>query len=331
VKTLTRADVMAAAAVLEGVANRTPVFTSRALNERVGATVFLKGEHLQRGGAFKFRGAFNALCALDPEARSRGVLTWSSGNHAAGVALAGRLLGIRVTVVMPADAMLLKREATIGYGAEVILSPAAERERVGRQVASERGLAIIPPYDHDDIISGQGTAALELLAETGPLDIVIAPVGGGGLLAGTALAAGETAPPLVYGAEPSMADDAARSLHTGAIVTLERVPMTIADGLRTRFVGERNFAVIRRRVEDIITVTEDEIVDAVRWLWLRMKLLVEPSGAVPLAAILCGRLPVGRKRVGLILSGGNADPGVIGPLLTVRSPAEMETGSVEAG
>jgi threonine dehydratase len=312
-RSLSHADVLRAAAILDGVANRTPVFTSRSLDERLGASLFFKAEHLQRGGAFKFRGAYHTLSRLAPEARSRGVLTWSSGNHAGGLALAGRLFGMPVTVVMPDDAMALKRAAVLGYGAEVISCPAAERETVGRGVAAERGLTVIPPYDHEDIIAGQGTAALELLAQAGRLDILLAPVGGGGLLSGTALAAGDgPGRPRVYGVEPAIADDAARSFRSGKIVVLDRVPMTIADGLRTRFLGEKTFAVIRERVTDILTVSEEEIVTALRWLWLRMKLVVEPSGAVPLAALLAGRLPIRGMRVGLILSGGNADPKAVG-------------------
>jgi threonine dehydratase len=310
----TREAVLEAARRLAGHANRTPVFTSRTLDDRLGAQVFCKGEHLQRGGAFKFRGAYNALSRLDPEIRARGVLTFSSGNHAAGLALAGRLLAVPVTVVMPEDAMPLKREATLGYGAEVIACPAAEREAVGRRVAAERGLTVIPPYDHPDIIAGQGTAALELLAEAGPLDLLLAPVGGGGLLAGTALAAEGTGAEVI-GVEPALGDDAARSLREGRIVVLAEVPRTIADGLRTRFIGEHNFAVIGRRVTDIVTVTEEEIVEALRWLWLRMKLLVEPSGAVPLAALLAGRIPVEGRRVGILLSGGNADPRAVGSVI----------------
>ncbi len=310
---LVPADVRNAAETIRGLPHRTPVFESRSLNERAGGRVFCKGEHLQRAGAFKFRGACHALLRSSPEARAAGVLTWSSGNHAAGLALAGKLLGVAVTVVMPEDAMPLKRRATEGYGAEIVSCPAVERENVGRKLAAERGLTIIPPYDHDDIIAGQGTAALELMDQAPPLDFLLAPVGGGGLLAGTALAAGD-APrrPAVIGVEPALADDAARSLRDGAIVRLDRVPDTIADGLRTRFLGERNFAVIGERVESIVTVTEEEIVEALRWLWLRMKLVVEPSGAVPVAALLAGKLELRGRSAGVILSGGNADPRAVG-------------------
>ncbi|MFN8548567.1 MAG: pyridoxal-phosphate dependent enzyme [Candidatus Eisenbacteria bacterium] len=312
--------VRAAAATLAGVAHRTPVFTSRTLDHRVGGSLCLKGEHLQRTGSFKFRGAWNALSSLSAEERARGVLTYSSGNHAAALACAGRELGVRVVVALPTNALPLKRDAVVGYGAEIVPCDPNEREEVGRRVAQERGLIVIPPYDHEAIIAGQGTAALELLREVGDLDLVMTPVGGGGLLAGSALAAelharegGARA--RVFGVEPAIADDAHRSMHAGHIVRLETTPDTIADGLRTRYLGERNFAVIHRHVEDIVTVTEAEILDAVRWLWLRMKLLVEPSGAVPLAAVLAGKFDLRGRRAGLILSGGNADPTALAPLL----------------
>ncbi len=306
-------SVLEAAATIAGVAHRTPVFTSRTADDLLGASVFFKAESLQRCGAFKFRGAFNALSRLDPQARSRGVLTWSSGNHAGALALAGRILDVPVTVVMPSDAMPLKRDAVLGYGAEVIPCRAEEREIVGRGIAEERAIPVIPPYDHPHVIAGQGTAALELIRDCGPLDMILAPVGGGGLLSGTALAAAASGAgpsiPAVYGVEPSIADDAARSLREGRIVVLETSPPTIADGLRTRFLGEHTFAVIRERVAGIVTVTEEEILEALRFTWLRMKLVVEPSGAVPLAALLAGKCDATGRRVGVILSGGNVDPG----------------------
>lgn len=328
--------VLEAAGLLAGTAHRTPVFTSRTLDGLLGASVLFKAESLQRGGAFKFRGAFNALSRMDPDVRRRGVLTWSSGNHAGALALAGRILDVPVTVVMPSDAMPLKRDAVLGYGAEVIPCRAEEREIVGRGVAEERSIPVIPPYDHPDVIAGQGTAALELIQDFGPLEAILAPVGGGGLLSGTALAvaaafrdagspaehavavaaadggmAGPSAA-AVHGVEPAVADDAARSLHEDRIVVLDKSPPTIADGLRTRFLGEHTFAVIRDRVAGIVTVTEDEILEALRFLWLRMKLVVEPSGAVPLAALLAGKIDAKGRRVGVILSGGNADPRQVG-------------------
>ncbi len=329
-------SVLDAAAKLAGAAHRTPVFTSRTADDLLGASVFFKAESLQRCGAFKFRGAFNALSRLDPRARSRGVLTWSSGNHAGALALAGRILDVPVTVVMPSDAMPLKRDAVLGYGAEVVPCRAEEREIVGRGIAEERAIPVIPPYDHPHVIAGQGTAALELIRDCGPLDMILAPVGGGGLISGTALAAAAafhgrggpaedeagaaragtsgagSAIPAVYGVEPSIADDAARSLQENRIVVLETSPPTIADGLRTRFLGKYTFPVIRDRVAGIVTVSEEEILEALRFIWLRMKLVVEPSGAVPLAALLAGRIDAKGRRVGVILSGGNADPRQVG-------------------
>ncbi len=310
-------SVLEAAATIAGAAHHTPAFTSRTADDLLGASVFFKAECLQRCGAFKFRGAFNSLSRLDPQARSRGVLTWSSGNHAGALALAGRILDVPVIVVMPADAMPLKRDAVIGYGAEVVPCRAEERESVGRAIAEERSVPVIPPYDHPHVIAGQGTAALELIRDCGPLDMILAPVGGGGLLSGTALAATAASGagpsiPAVYGVEPSIADDAARSLRENRIVVLDTSPPTIADGLRTRFLGEYTFPVIRDRVAGIVTVSEEEILEALRFIWLRMKLVVEPSGAVPLAALLAGKLEVAGRRIGVILSGGNADPRQVG-------------------
>lgn len=305
---LTYAGVRAAAALLADAANRTPIFGSRTLDARLGATVLFKGEHLQRGGAFKFRGAYHSLRRLNEAERQRGVLTYSSGNHASGLALAGRLLGVKVTVAMPTNTLPLKRAATEAYGAEIVSCDAREREMVGRRIAAERGLTVIPPYDYEPVIAGQGTAALELIEDAGPFDVLVTPVGGGGLLAGTALAAsGGSHPCAVWGVEPERGDDASRSFREGRIVELDAIPDTIADGLRTRFLGERNFAVIRRDVAGIATVSEEEILIALRWLWVRMKLPVEPSSAVPLAGILFGRVPVRGKRVGVLLSGGNCD------------------------
>jgi threonine dehydratase len=310
--------VLEAAAILEGRAHRTPVLTSRSLEALVGARVWFKSEHLQRAGAFKFRGAYHALARLSAKERARGVVTWSSGNHAAALALAGRELGAAVTVVMPDTALAVKRAAVEGYGAVVLTCAPAQREEVGRGIARERGLTVVPPYDHEHVIAGQGTAGWELLQDVGPLDVVLTPVGGGGLLAGTALAAGlldAAVRPRVIGVEPARANDAARSFRQRSIVTLPDAPDTIADGLRTRFVGERNFAVIRRRVDDIVEVEEHEIVEAMRWLWERMKQVVEPSGAVALASVLAGRVDTVGQRVGVILSGGNADLIAVSSLL----------------
>ena len=302
-------DVRDAAARLSGAANRTPVFTSRTLDAMTGARVYLKCENFQRGGAFKFRGAYNALSRLSDEERARGVLTYSSGNHAQAVALSGRLLGIRVVVVMPRDAPAAKIEGTRGYGAEVVLYDRAGRSRedIAAELQQERGMALIPPYDHADVVAGQGTAALELLEEVGPLDVVMTPCGGGGLLSGSALAARAVAPDArVIGVEPALADDATRSFRSGALQTVHNPP-TIADGLRTPSLGGITFPLVRANVDEMRTVTDAQIVEAMRFLWTRMKLVVEPSGAVPLAALLDDPDAFLRRRVGIVISGGNVD------------------------
>jgi threo-3-hydroxy-L-aspartate ammonia-lyase len=304
----TAEDVIAAAGRLRGVANRTPVHTSRTLDERTGGRVFLKAESFQRGGAFKFRGAYNAVSQLSEEERRRGVLTFSSGNHAGAMALVGRLVGVAVTVVMPADAPAAKVEATRGYGAEVVLYDRSgrSREEIAAELREARGMTLIPPYDHAAVVAGQGTAALELFEEAGPLDLLFVPCGGGGLLSGSALAAGYAAPECrVVGVEPVRADDATRSFRTGTLATVHN-PDTIADGLRTPSLGTITFPLVRRHVAEMRTVTEEQIVDAMRFLWTRMKLVVEPSGAVPLAAIL-GATELSGLRVGAVLTGGNVD------------------------
>jgi threo-3-hydroxy-L-aspartate ammonia-lyase len=305
----TPADVLAAAGLLRGVAHRTPVVTSRTLDERMGARVFLKCENLQRSGAFKFRGAYNALSRLTREERGRGVVAYSSGNHAGAVALAGRLLGVRATLVMPADAPAAKLEATRGYGAEVVLYERGResREEIAAALREERGLTVVPPYDHPQVVAGQGTAALELLEETGGLDAVLVPCGGGGLLSGTALAAEAFgAGCRVVGVEPEAADDATRSFRTGRLHTVQDPP-TIADGLRTPSLGRITFPLVMEHVAEMRTVREAGIVEAMRFLWTRMKLVVEPSGAVPLAALLADPEPFRGMRVGVVLSGGNVD------------------------
>jgi len=302
------ADVEAAARRLYGVAHRTPVMTSRTLDGLAGVSIFLKCENLQRVGAFKFRGAYNALSRLAPEEKGRGVVTFSSGNHAQAVALAGRLLGISVTVVMPEDAPRIKRRATEGYGAEVVpYDPARQsRDELARALQDERGLTLVPPFDHPDVIAGQGTAALEFLAEVGSLDYLLVPCGGGGLLSGTALAAAGTAPACrVIGVEPAVADDACRSFRTGRLQTVHNPP-TIADGARTPSLGQLTFPLIRRLAHDMLTVSEEDIAAAVRFLFYRTKLVVEPSGALGVAALLSGAAVL-RGRVGVILSGGNVD------------------------
>ncbi len=306
-------DIFSAAERLKGVVHETPVHTSRTLDERTGGSLFLKCENLQRTGAFKLRGAYNALAQLLPEDREAGVLTYSSGNHAQAVALASRLLGIRTVVVMPANAPRIKVEATRGYGAEVILydPDQQDREALAERIRAERGMTIIPPFNHAHVIAGQGTAAYELIQAAGMLDFVLAPCGGGGLLSGTAVATRALLKlARVIGVEPEGANNGTLAFRAGRIVRVEH-PHSMADGLQPKAVGELTFALIREHVHDMVTVSEEEIRSTVDFLWNRMKLLVEPSGAVGLAAVLHGKLPVGGKRVGVILSGGNADIGAV--------------------
>lgn len=293
------------------MAHRTPVVTSRTLDERSGARVFLKCENLQRVGAFKFRGAYNALVQLNSDERAAGVLAFSSGNHAQAVALAGRLLGIDTTIVMPQDAPAAKIEATRGYGAEVVLYDrfTTDREELAERLRAERGLTLVPPYNHAGVIAGQGTAALELIEEVGPLDLLLVPCGGGGLLSGSALAAYAASPRCrTIGIEPEVADDAARSFHSGKLQRVHNPP-TIADGLRTPALGSITFPLVRRFVHDFWTVSEAQIVEAMRLLWTRTKLVVEPSGAVGVAPLLAPRAQTAGLRVGVIVCGGNVDLG----------------------
>lgn len=304
------ADIEAAAARLDGIANRTPIMTSRTMDARTEASVFLKCENFQRAGAFKFRGAYNALAQLSPEQRRRGVLTYSSGNHAQAVALAGRLLEVPATIVMPDDAPAVKLSATRGYGAEVVLYNRAEvtREELGRRIAEERGLPLIPPYDHPDVVAGQGTAAKELIETVPELDWLLVCCGGGGLLSGSAIAAKALAPGCrVVGVEPAQADDATRTFHTGHLQTVHN-PDTIADGARTPSLGQITFPLVMHYVDDMVTVSEAAILRAMHFLWERMKLVVEPTGALAVAALLNAvvKPPQGSK-VGLLISGGNVD------------------------
>lgn len=304
---VTPADVQDAAARLDGIAHRTPVMTSRTLNARCGAEVFLKCENFQRVGAFKFRGAYNAVSRLSAESRARGVVTHSSGNHAQGLALAAHLLGVPATIVMPHNAPAVKQAATAGYGATIVSATAVERERVSAALAAEHGYTLIHPYDNDDIIAGAGTAAWELFSDVGPLDFLFVSVGGGGWISGSALAAAGLAPGCrVVGVEPENAADAGASWRSGRIVRLEQVPDTIADGLRTRFIGQRNLPIMQQHVHDMTTVSEDAIRAAVRFAWERMKIVIEPSSAVALAPLLSGSyaVPTG-ARVGVMISGGN--------------------------
>ncbi len=300
--------VVAAAQRLEGIVNHTPVLTSRTLNEMTGQSVFFKCENFQRVGAFKFRGAYNAIAALDSDRLSAGVITHSSGNHAQGVALAASLLGAHAVVVIPEDAPRIKRAATAGYGAEIVSCKAIERESVTDSLIKQHGFALIHPYDDDQIIAGQGTAALELFDEVGELDALFVPVGGGGLISGCALAASLRAPGCqVIGVEPELADDGRRSWQSGELVVLDEVPATIADGLRPRHIGQRNLAIMQRHVADMVTVTEPQIIAALKLIWERLKILVEPSAAVALAPLLSGSYMPGGRRVGVLLSGGNVD------------------------
>jgi threonine dehydratase len=301
-------QIREAAARISPYVHRTPVFTCRSLDAMTGATLFLKCENLQKVGAFKIRGATNAVLSLADREAARGVATHSSGNHAAALALAARWRGVRAYVVMPENAPAVKQRAVEGYGAEVVpcRPTLAAREEMLAEVVARTGATVIHPYDDYRIIAGQGTAALELCEEVDDLDVIMAPVGGGGLLSGTALAVrGVSARTRVLGAEPEIADDAFRSLQAGRIIP-SSYPDTVADGLRTSL-GELTFPIIRKHVDAIVTAGEADIIAATRTIWERMKLVVEPSAAVPLATILSGRVDLAGKRVGIVLSGGNVD------------------------
>jgi threonine ammonia-lyase medium form len=317
--TVVFSDVQSAAARLLGQAHRTPVVTSRTFDQIAGCRVFFKCENLQRAGAFKFRGAFNALSQLTPKQRVRGVVAFSSGNHAQGLALAAEVLGIPAVVVMPSDAPQIKMNATRGYGAEVVLYDrlTGDREAIARQLASERGLTVIPPFDHPHIIAGQGTAAMELFQDVPDLDFLLTPVGGGGLISGCATAAKAMQPGVrVVGVETEPANDAWQSLRTGTRVTIP-VPDTIADGIRTTSLGVITFEIMRRLVDDMVLVADADVIEAMRFMLLRMKLLAEPTGAVPVAALMARKTPgVEGKHVGVIVSGGNADPNLLAQVLS---------------
>ena len=302
-------DVAAAAARLEGHAHRTPVMTSRTIDEALGAQVFFKCENLQRMGAFKFRGAFNALSRFDATQRRNGVVAFSSGNHAQAIALSARILGIPATIVMPQDAPAAKMAATRGYGGNVVTYDryTEDREQIGRDLAEKHGLTLIPPYDHPDVIAGQGTAAKELFDEVGPLDAVFTPLGGGGLLSGTALATRALSPhATLYGVEPEAGNDGQQSFRSGAIVHID-TPRTIADGAQTQHLGNLTFPIIRRDVDDILTATDAELVDCMRFFATRMKIVVEPTGCLSFAAVRRMKDQLQGKRVGVVISGGNGD------------------------
>ena len=303
------ADVVAAAHVLEGVAHRTPCMTSTSVDERCGARVFFKCENLQRMGAFKFRGAYNALSNLSDKQKRRGVVAYSSGNHAQAVALAGRLLGVKAFIVMPDDAPAVKLDATRGYGAEIVVYDRLreDREQIARGLADKHGLVLIPPFNDPFVLAGQGTAAKELIEDTGPLDYLLVPCGGGGLISGCAIAARHLAPGVkVIGVEPAAGDDVTRSFKTGTLQSVHN-PDTIADGARTSCAGPLTFALIQRHVHDMLTVSDAELLESMFYLWERMKLVIEPTGALAAAALLAGKLDARGKRIGVIVSGGNAD------------------------
>jgi threonine dehydratase len=302
-------DVSSAQKRLAGVAHRTPVLTSATADAMTGAQLFFKAENFQRMGAFKFRGAFNAVSQLTPEQRASGVVAFSSGNHAQAIALSGRLLGCKAVIIMPTDAPAAKLAATRGYGGEVVLYDRykEDREAIGRRLSEERGLTLIPPYDHPHVMAGQGTAALELIEDAGPLDLVIAPLGGGGLLSGCATAAKAMLPACrVVGVEPAAGNDGQRSFRSGEIVHID-TPDTIADGAQTQHLGRFTFPVLQRRVDDIVTVSDAELIDAMQFFASRMKIVVEPTGCLGAAAAFGGALDLRGKRVGVILSGGNVD------------------------
>jgi threonine dehydratase len=302
-------DVRAARIRISGIAHRTPVLTSRTANEIAKAALFFKAENMQRAGAFKFRGAYNAIAALDAACRKNGVIAYSSGNHAQALAYAARLHGISATIVMPRDAPVIKVAATQGYGAEVVHYDryTEDREAISRRLAAERGSTLIPPYDHPDIIAGQGTAALELFEEVGAVDVLAVPLGGGGLLAGSALSARALSPGCaVIGIEPEAGNDGQQSLRKGEVVHIP-VPKSIADGAVTTHVGYHNFPIIKRDVDDVVTVTDAQLIETMRFFAERMKIIVEPTGCLAAAAVLQGLIDCAGKRVGILISGGNID------------------------
>lgn len=308
-------DIAAAADRLQGAANLTPVLTSRTVNDRTNCQVFFKCENFQRTGSFKFRGAYNAMSQLSSEQKQRGVLTYSSGNHAQAIALAGTLLGVPTTIIMPKDAPAVKQGATRGYGAEVILYDRSEmtRERLAREMAESDGYTVIPPYDHPQVIAGQGTTAKELFEQVGALDTLLVCCGGGGLLSGCAIAAHTLAPECrVIGVEPAAGDDATRSFHSKTLQTVHN-PNTIADGARTPSLGTLTFPLVMHYVDDMVAVSDDALLRTLFFLWERMKLVIEPTGALAATALLEGLVEVG-DRVGVIISGGNVDLKQVGAL-----------------
>ena len=302
-------DVKAASVRIAGIAHRTPVATSTQADAATGARLFFKCENSQRIGAFKFRGAYNAIAQFGPDQMARGVIAFSSGNHAQAIALAARMLGTRAVIVMPEDAPAVKIQATRGYGGEVVLYDRyrEDREAIGRRLAEEQGLRLIPPYDHPHVMAGQGTLALELFEDAGPLDMLVVPLGGGGLVSGCATVARRLYPDCsVIAVEPEAGNDGQRSFREGRIVHIEP-PRTIADGAQTQHLGQHTFPVIRKLVEDVVTVSDTQLVEAMRFFASRMKMVVEPTGCLAAAAVFAGRIDCAGKRVGVVVSGGNID------------------------
>ena len=302
-------DIVAAAERIADYANKTPVMTSRTVNEEFGAEVFFKCENFQRMGAFKFRGAMNALRQFTPQQRTAGVVTFSSGNHAQAIALSAKLLGIPATIIMPHDAPAAKVAATKGYGGNVVIYDryTEDREKIGQDLAEKQGLTLIPPYDHPHVIAGQGTATKELIEEVGPLDALFVCLGGGGLLSGSALAARHLSPDcMIYGVEPEAGNDGQQSFRSGSIVHID-TPKTIADGAQTQHLGQYTFAIIQQNVNDILTVSDTELVTAMKFIAERMKIVVEPTGCLGFAAARARKSELQGKRIGIIISGGNVD------------------------
>jgi threonine dehydratase len=315
-------DVLAAAERLRGAAHRTPVLTSRQFDAEAGCAVFFKAENLQRGGAFKFRGAYNAIAALSESERRRGILAFSSGNHAQAVALSASLFGVPAVIVMPKDAPELKVRATRGYGAEVVFYDRyrESREAIGERLRDERGMNLVPPFDHPDVIAGQGTAALELLTDVPELDALVVPCSGCGLLAGSAIAAQARRPGIrVFGVEPEAMDDVRQSMAVGQRIEIPVRP-TIADGLQTTAAGKLTFPIVQQRVEAVVTVSDQELVETLRFVLERMKVVLEPSGAAGASAVRHRKLDLAGARVGVILSGGNVDLAALGAWLRADPP-----------
>ncbi|EGT0661039.1 threo-3-hydroxy-L-aspartate ammonia-lyase [Citrobacter werkmanii] len=310
-------DIVAAAERIADYANKTPVMTSRTVNEEFGAEVFFKCENFQRMGAFKFRGAMNALRQFTPQQRAAGVVTFSSGNHAQAIALSAKLLGVPATIIMPHDAPAAKVAATKGYGGNVVIYDryTEDREKIGQDLAEKQGLTLIPPYDHPHVIAGQGTATKELIEEVGPLDALFVCLGGGGLLSGSALAARHLSPDcMIYGVEPEAGNDGQQSFRSGNIVHID-TPKTIADGAQTQHLGQYTFAIIQQNVNDILTVSDTELVTAMKFIAERMKIVVEPTGCLGFAAARARKSELQGKRIGIIISGGNVDISRYGALL----------------